>query len=157
MPKFRRFGGYGAYAEGWGLYAERLGQGDGLLPRSLFASSACFRPELWRAVRLVVDTGLHTKRWTREQAIDYFQANGLLSRARLVKEVERYINNPGQATSYKIGQLKILELRERARRGARATASTSAISTPRCWRTARCRSTCSKSRSTPGSRKEGIR
>jgi uncharacterized protein (DUF885 family) len=115
VPKFRRFGGYGAYSEGWGLYAERLGREMGFYkdPYSLFGHLSL---ELWRAVRLVTDTGLHAKRWTREQAIKYFQDNSLLSERDIVKEVERYINNPGQATSYKIGQLKILELRERAKR-----------------------------------------
>lgn len=114
VPKFRRFGGYGAYIEGWGLYAERLGREMGFYkdPYSLFGHLSL---ELWRAVRLVTDTGLHSKRWTREQAIRYFQDNSLLSERDIVKEVERYINNPGQATSYKIGQLKILELRERAK------------------------------------------
>ncbi|HEX8062325.1 MAG TPA: DUF885 domain-containing protein [Allosphingosinicella sp.] len=114
VPKFRRFGGYGAYSEGWGLYAERLGREMGFYkdPYSLFGHLSL---ELWRAVRLVTDTGLHSKRWTREQAIRYFQDNSLLSERDIVKEVERYINNPGQATSYKIGQLKILELRERAK------------------------------------------
>jgi uncharacterized protein (DUF885 family) len=115
VPKFRRFGGYGAYSEGWGLYAERLGREMGFYknPYSMFGHLSL---ELWRAVRLVTDTGLHSKRWTREQAIKYFQDNSLLSERDIVKEVERYINNPGQATSYKIGQLKILELRERAKR-----------------------------------------
>jgi uncharacterized protein (DUF885 family) len=115
VPKFRRFGGYGAYSEGWGLYAERLGREMGFYkdPYSLFGHLSL---ELWRAVRLVTDTGLHSKRWTREQAIGYFQDNSLLSERDIVKEVERYINNPGQATSYKIGQLKIVELRERAKR-----------------------------------------
>ncbi len=115
VPKFRRFGGHGAYAEGWGLYAERIGREMGFYqdPYSLFGHLSL---ELWRAVRLVTDTGLHHKRWTREQAIEYFQANSLLSERDIVKEVERYINNPGQATSYKIGQLKIFELRERAQR-----------------------------------------
>lgn len=114
VPKFRRFGGYGAYSEGWGLYAERIGREMGFYqdPYSLFGHLSL---ELWRAVRLVTDTGLHSKRWTREQAIKYFQDNSLLSERDIVKEVERYINNPGQATSYKIGQLKILELRERAK------------------------------------------
>jgi uncharacterized protein (DUF885 family) len=70
--------------------------------------------ELWRAVRLVTDTGLHSKRWSRERAIEYFRDNSLLSERDIVKEVERYINNPGQATSYKIGQLKIIELRRKA-------------------------------------------
>ena len=113
LPKFRRFGGYGAYAEGWGLYAERIGKEMGFYqdPYSEFGHLSL---ELWRAVRLVTDTGLHGKRWTREQAIRYFQDNSLLSERDIVKEVERYINWPGQATSYKIGQLKIVELRRKA-------------------------------------------
>jgi uncharacterized protein (DUF885 family) len=115
VPKFRRFGGYGAYVEGWGLYAERLGREMGFFedPYSEFGHLSL---ELWRAVRLVTDTGLHAKRWSREQAIAYFQANSLLSERDIVKEVERYINNPGQATSYKIGQLRILALRDKAKR-----------------------------------------
>ena len=114
IPKFRRFGGYGAYIEGWGLYAERLGKEMGFYqdPYSEFGHLSL---ELWRAVRLVTDTGLHAKRWSRERAIKYFQDNSLLSERDIVKEVERYINNPGQATSYKVGQLKILGLREKAR------------------------------------------
>lgn len=114
LPMFRRFGFQGAYTEGWGLYAEKLGKEMGYYqdPMSDFGRLSL---ELWRAVRLVVDTGLHHKRWSREQAIAYFRDNSLLSERDLVKETERYIVNPGQATSYKIGQLKILELRERAR------------------------------------------
>jgi uncharacterized protein (DUF885 family) len=114
VPKFRRFGGYGAYAEGWGLYAERLGREMGFFqdPYSEFGHLSL---EIWRAVRLVVDTGIHSKRWSREQAIRYFQENSLLSERDIVKEVERYFNWPGQATSYKIGQLRIVELRERAK------------------------------------------
>ncbi|HVL41390.1 MAG TPA: DUF885 domain-containing protein, partial [Brevundimonas sp.] len=113
MPRFRRFGGYGAYAEGWGLYAERLGKEMGYYsdPYSDFGRLSL---ELWRAVRLVTDTGLHARRWSREDAIAYFQQNSLLSERDIVKEVERYITNPGQATSYKIGELKIRELRARA-------------------------------------------
>jgi uncharacterized protein (DUF885 family) len=113
MPKFRLFGGYGAYAEGWGLYSERLAREMGFYqdPYSEFGHLSL---ELWRAVRLVTDTGLHHKRWTREQAIKYFQDNSLLSERDIVKEVERYMNWPGQATSYKIGQLKIVELRRKA-------------------------------------------
>lgn len=113
IPKFRRFGGYGAYIEGWGLYAERLAQEMGFYqdPYSEFGHLSL---ELWRAVRLVTDTGLHSKRWSRERAIAYFQQNSLLSERDIVKEVERYINWPGQATSYKIGQLKIIELRRKA-------------------------------------------
>jgi uncharacterized protein (DUF885 family) len=113
MPRFRRFGGYGAYAEGWGLYAERLGKEMGYY-RDPYSDFGRLSLELWRAVRLVTDTGLHAKRWSREQAIEYFQRNSLLSERDIVKEVERYITNPGQATSYKIGELKIRELRARA-------------------------------------------
>jgi uncharacterized protein (DUF885 family) len=113
VPKFRRFGGYTAYGEGWGLYAERLGREMGFYqdPISDFGRLST---ELWRAVRLVVDTGIHHQRWTREQAIDYFLENALLSRLDATKEVERYFNNPGQATSYMIGLLRIVELRRRA-------------------------------------------
>jgi len=114
MPKFRRFGGYGAYAEGWGLYAEGLGKEMGFY-REPISEFGMYSTQLWRAIRLVVDTGIHDQRWTRERAIAYFTANGLLSERDATKEVERYFNNPGQATSYMIGQLKILELRDRAR------------------------------------------
>jgi len=114
LPKFRRFGGYGAYVEGWGLYSEQLGKEMGFYddPMSDFGRLSL---SLWRAVRLVVDTGIHAKRWTREQAISYFLKNALLSERDVTREVERYFNNPGQATSYMIGRLKILELRDRAR------------------------------------------
>jgi uncharacterized protein (DUF885 family) len=115
VPKFRRFGGFGVYAEGWGLYAEGLGKEMGFY-REPISEFGMYSTQLWRAIRLVVDTGIHHHRWTRERAIDYFAANGLLSRRDATKEVERYFNNPGQATSYMIGQLKILELRDRARR-----------------------------------------
>lgn len=113
LPSFRRFGGYGAYAEGWGLYAERLGKEMGFY-QDPYSDFGRLSTELWRAVRLVTDTGLHAKRWSREQAIEYFRQNSLLSERDIVKEVERYITNPGQATSYKIGELKIMELRRRA-------------------------------------------
>lgn len=113
LPRFRRFGGYGAYAEGWGLYAERLGKEMGFY-QDPYSDFGRLSTELWRAVRLVTDTGLHAKHWSREQAIDYFRQNSLLSERDMVKEVERYLTNPGQATSYKIGELKIMELRQRA-------------------------------------------
>ncbi|MBN8529146.1 MAG: DUF885 domain-containing protein [Caulobacterales bacterium] len=114
LPSFRRFGGYGAYAEGWGLYAERLGKEMGFY-QDPYSDFGRLSTELWRAVRLVTDTGLHAKHWSREQAIDYFRQNSMLSERDMVKEVERYLTNPGQATSYKIGELKIMELRARAR------------------------------------------
>ncbi|WP_126171983.1 DUF885 domain-containing protein [Altericroceibacterium xinjiangense] len=115
LPKFRRFGGYGAYTEGWGLYSERLADEMGVYtsPEQRFGMLSL---QMWRAIRLVLDTGIHSKRWSREQAIDYFRANSPNSERDIVKEVDRYINNPGQATSYMVGQLKIAELRDRARR-----------------------------------------
>ncbi|MET4683805.1 DUF885 domain-containing protein [Brevundimonas faecalis] len=113
LPRFRRFGGYGAYAEGWGLYAEQLGKEMGFY-QDPYSDFGRLSTELWRAVRLVTDTGLHAKRWSREQAMDYFRRNSLLSERDIQKEVERYITNPGQATSYKIGELKIEELRAKA-------------------------------------------
>ncbi|MNQ58248.1 hypothetical protein D3C85_724390 [compost metagenome] len=113
LPRFRRFGGYGAYAEGWGLYAEQLGKEMGFY-QDPYSDFGRLSTELWRAVRLVTDTGLHAKRWSREQAMDYFRQNSLLSERDIGKEVERYITNPGQATSYKIGELKIEELRHKA-------------------------------------------
>jgi uncharacterized protein (DUF885 family) len=114
LPRFRRFGGYGAYAEGWGLYSERLGKEMGFY-EDPYSDFGRLSTELWRAVRLVTDTGLHAKRWSREDAIAYFQQNSLLSERDIVKEVERYITNPGQATSYKIGEIRIEQLRDRAR------------------------------------------
>jgi uncharacterized protein (DUF885 family) len=113
VPKFRRFGGYGAYAEGWGLYAEGVGKEMGFY-EDPYSEFGMLSTQLWRAVRLVTDTGIHSKRWTRERAIQYFLQNALLSERDATKEVERYFNWPGQATSYMIGQLKILELRNRA-------------------------------------------
>jgi len=113
LPSFRRFGGYGAYSEGWGLYSERLGKEMGFY-QDPYSDFGRLSTELWRAVRLVTDTGLHAKRWSREQAMDYFRHNSLLSERDIQKEVERYITNPGQATSYKIGELKIEELRAKA-------------------------------------------
>jgi uncharacterized protein (DUF885 family) len=115
VPRFRRFGGYTAYSEGWGLYSERLAKEMGFYQDPM-GDFGRLSTELWRAIRLVVDTGIHSQRWTRERAIDYFMQNGLLSRLDATKEVERYFNIPGQATSYMIGQLKIFDLRDRAQK-----------------------------------------
>ncbi len=113
LPKFRRFGGYTAYSEGWALYAESLGPDLGMYtdPYQYFGR---LEGELWRAIRLVVDTGLHSKGWTREQVLEYMDANSSAAEARRVSETERYMAIPGQALAYKIGQLKISELRARA-------------------------------------------
>lgn len=115
LPKFRRFGGYGAYTEGWALYSERLADEMGVYTTSE-QRFGMLSLQIWRAIRLVLDTGIHSKRWSREQAIDYFRTNSPNSERDIGKEVDRYINNPGQATGYMIGQLKIAELRERAER-----------------------------------------
>ena len=114
IPKFRRYGSYTAYTEGWGLYSEFIPKEMGFYqdPYSDFGRLAM---ELWRACRLVVDTGLHAKRWTREEAIDYLKANTPNPEGDIVKAIERYIVLPSQATAYKIGMLKILELREEAK------------------------------------------
>ena len=113
LPRFRRFGGYTAYTEGWGLYAETLGKELGVYtdPYQYYGALSA---ELWRAIRLVVDTGLHHHGWTREQVLEYMGKNSATAPARAIAEAERYIAIPGQALAYKIGQLKITALRDRA-------------------------------------------
>ena len=115
VPKFRKFGGYTAYIEGWGLYSELLPKEMGLYedPYSDFGRLAM---ELWRACRLVVDTGIHAMKWTRQEGIDYYVNNTPNATSDGVKMVERHIVMPSQATAYKVGMLKILELREAAKK-----------------------------------------
>jgi len=115
LPAFRKTLWYSGYGEGWALYSESLGKELGLYtdPYQYFGTLGA---EMHRAVRLVVDTGLHSKGWTREQAIQYSMDNEAESEAGIISEIERYMANPGQALSYKIGQLKIIELRERAKK-----------------------------------------
>ncbi|MBT7259038.1 MAG: DUF885 domain-containing protein [Porticoccaceae bacterium] len=114
LPMFRRHGGYTAYSEGWGLYSEYIPKEMGLYSNP-YSDFGRLSMEIWRACRLVVDTGLHHKRWTREEAIDYLTANTSSSVVANTKAIERYMIMPGQATAYKVGMLKILELREKAR------------------------------------------
>ena len=113
MPAFRKYNGFTAFIEGWALYSERLGLETGFYedPYSDFGRLSY---EMWRACRLVVDTGIHYLGWTRDQAIEYMANNTALSRHNIVAEVDRYISWPGQALAYKMGELKIRELRSRA-------------------------------------------
>ncbi|MDX1676257.1 DUF885 domain-containing protein [Arsukibacterium sp.] len=115
MPKFRRFGGYTAYIEGWGLYSEVLPKEIGLY-QNPYADFGRLAMELWRACRLVVDTGIHARKWTREQAIAYLVSNTPNSATDATKAIERYIVMPGQATAYTIGMIKMLELRDKAKK-----------------------------------------
>ncbi|TPV62002.1 DUF885 domain-containing protein [Aestuariibacter sp. GS-14] len=113
LPMFRRLQGFTVFIEGWGLYSERLGYEMGLYqdPYSRFGQLTY---DMWRAVRLVVDTGIHYKGWSRQQAIDYFTQNAAKSKEDIINEIDRYITMPGQALAYKIGQLKLLALRDQA-------------------------------------------
>jgi len=113
LPDFRRFNWFGAYGEGWALYTESLGKELGLY-QDPYQYFGMLGNEMHRAIRLVVDTGIHTKGWTREQAIKYSLENEAESEASIISEIERYMAIPGQALSYKIGQLKIMELRQKA-------------------------------------------
>lgn len=113
LPDFRKFNWFGAYGEGWALYCESMGKELGLYTDP-YQYLGMLNDEMHRAIRLVVDTGLHSKNWTREQAIQYSLENEAESEAGITAEIERYMAIPGQALSYKIGQLKILELRKKA-------------------------------------------
>jgi uncharacterized protein (DUF885 family) len=113
LPKFRRFGGYTAYSEGWGLYAESLGADLGIYTDP-YQRYGQLDAEIWRAIRLVVDTGYHSKGWTREQVLAYMRENSSRGEASAVSEAERYMAIPAQALAYKIGELKFKELRARA-------------------------------------------
>jgi uncharacterized protein (DUF885 family) len=113
VPKFRTQLGVTAYSEGWGLYAEALAKEMGGY-EDPYSDLGRLGNEIWRAVRLVVDTGLHAKRWTEEEAVAYFMQNAPTSEGQIRSEIQRYIVTPGQATAYKVGMLKIQELRARA-------------------------------------------
>ena len=114
VPNFRKFGGYTAFIEGWGLYAESLGEDMGLYndPYDKFGQLTY---EMWRAIRLVVDTGMHYFKWSRQRAIDFFKDNAAKTEQDIVNEIDRYISDPGQALAYKIGELKFKELRAKSK------------------------------------------
>ena len=115
LPEFRKFGGYTAFVEGWALYSERLGKDAGFYqdPVSDFGR---LEADMWRAIRLVIDTGVHSQHWTREQMIAFFKEHSGMDDTNIQAETDRYIGWPGQALAYKVGQLKILELRDRAKK-----------------------------------------
>jgi uncharacterized protein (DUF885 family) len=115
LPAFRRHGGYTAFVEGWALYAERLGQEVGRY-QDPYSEYGRLENEMWRAIRLVIDTGVHAKHWSREQMVEYFHRYTAMDEPNVQSEVDRYIAWPGQALAYKLGQLKILALRDEARR-----------------------------------------
>ncbi|MDE3162909.1 MAG: DUF885 domain-containing protein [Acidobacteriota bacterium] len=114
VPEFRRYASFTAFEEGWGLYAEQLGKDVGFY-QDPYSDYGRLESDMWRAIRLVVDTGVHSKHWTRQQMVDFFHDHSAIDEASVQSEVDRYIAWPGQADSYKIGQLKILELRDKAK------------------------------------------
>lgn len=114
LPEFRRNGGYTAFVEGWALYSERLGKEVGKY-QDAYSNYGRLENEMWRAIRLVVDTGVHEKHWSRQQMVDYFHRYTAMDEPNVQTEVDRYIAWPGQALAYKLGQLEILKLREEAK------------------------------------------
>jgi uncharacterized protein (DUF885 family) len=114
LPPFRRFASYDAYSEGWAFYAERLGKEAGFY-QDPYSEYGRLGNEMWRSVRLVVDTGVHYKHWSRQQMVDFFRQHTAMDEPNIQTEVDRYIAWPGQALAYKLGQMKIVELRQRAR------------------------------------------
>lgn len=115
IPTFRKFSGYTAYQEGWGLYAERLGKDVGFY-QDPYSDYGRLEADIWRAIRLVVDTGVHSQHWTREQMVDFFHDHSAIDETSIQAEVDRYVAWPSQALAYKIGQLEILELRDRSKK-----------------------------------------
>jgi uncharacterized protein (DUF885 family) len=114
IPEFRRYDQYTGYTEGWGLYAEQLGKDLGFY-QDPYSDFGRLEADMWRSIRLVVDTGVHSKHWTRQQMVEYFHDHTTLDDATIEAEVDRYVAWPGQALAYKVGQLKILELRDKAK------------------------------------------
>jgi uncharacterized protein (DUF885 family) len=114
LPEFRKYQDYTAFTEGWGMYSERLGKDVGLY-KDPYSDYGRLENDMWRAIRLVVDTGVHSQHWTRQQMVDYFHEHSAIDDTNIQAEVDRYIAWPAQALGYKMGQLKILELRDRAK------------------------------------------
>ena len=114
LPKFRTQYGYTAYSEGWGLYSEALSREMGFL-KDPYSHYGQLSGEIWRAIRLVLDTGIHSKGWTEEQAVKYFTENSSVADGAIASEVRRYFSSPGQATAYKIGMIKLQQMRDKAR------------------------------------------
>jgi uncharacterized protein (DUF885 family) len=114
LPAFRRFAFYNAYSEGWAFYAERLGKEAGFY-QDPYSEYGRLENEMWRSVRLVLDTGVHAKHWKRQQMVDFFRQHTAMDEPNIETEVDRYIAWPAQALAYKLGQMKFVELRERAR------------------------------------------
>ena len=115
IPPFRKYGGYTAYSEGWAFYSERLGKDVGFY-QDPYSEYGRLENEMWRSIRLVVDTGVHYKHWTREQMVDFFREHTAMDEPNIQTEVDRYIAWPGQALAYKLGQMEILELRDQAKK-----------------------------------------
>jgi uncharacterized protein (DUF885 family) len=113
VPQFRKYIGYTAYSEGWGLYSERLGKDVGFY-QDPYSDYGRLEGDIWRAVRLVVDTGVHSQHWTRQQMVDYFHEHSGVGETDVQAEVDRYIAWPAQALGYKVGQLRLLALRAKA-------------------------------------------
>jgi uncharacterized protein (DUF885 family) len=113
IPQFRKYSEYTAYSEGWGLYAERLGKDVGFY-QDPYSDYGRLEGDIWRAVRLVVDTGVHSQHWTRQQMVDYFHEHSGVGETDVQAEVDRYIAWPAQALGYKVGQLRLLALRAKA-------------------------------------------
>ncbi len=151
LPKFRLHGlGFNAYGEGWALYAEQLGKEVGFYQDPV-SDYGRLSSELFRAVRLVVDTGIHSKGWTREQVVEFMRKSGAVDEPTIQSETDRYIAWPAQALSYKLGQLKISELRQRAQKELGREASTSGRFMTRFSTGDHCRWICWRLAQTSGS------
>ena len=115
VPAFRKYEGYTAFVEGWALYSERLGKDIGFY-QDPYSDYGRLEADIWRAIRLVVDTGVHSEHWNRAQMVQFFHDHSAIDETNIQSEVNRYIAWPGQALAYKVGQMKILELRDRAKK-----------------------------------------